>query len=85
MTRYESLKRSAIESAEARGHELGRFGFVLQPNRMVGNSLCRKCGAGVTINTNPMPNQIDIGGRAVAVNCEPLPAEDELEYLRRTR
>lgn len=70
MTRYEILKSDAINAAKSRGHRLGRFGFVLQANRMIGNSLCRDCGASVTINTNPMPNQIDIGGSAVAVDCQ---------------
>jgi hypothetical protein len=68
-TRYMSLKRSAIESAESRGHSLSRFTFCLMPNRLTGSASCKRCNATVTINTNPLPNDTDIAGKAVAVNC----------------
>jgi|SRR5580704_291006 hypothetical protein len=69
MTRYESLKRSAKEAAKFRGHRLGRFQFSLQSNRMVGSAICKDCNATITINTNPLPNEIDIAGTAVAMGC----------------
>lgn len=33
------------------------------------HSKCRRCGMGVQILTHPAPNEIDIGGEAVALNC----------------
>jgi hypothetical protein len=33
------------------------------------HSHCKVCGKTVTINSHPMPNEIDIGGEAVALNC----------------
>lgn len=70
MTKYESLKNQAKELASNRMHKLGRFTFRLSPNRMVGCAECTVCKAHVTINTNPLPNDIDIGGTAIAVNCK---------------
>jgi len=33
------------------------------------SSKCKVCGAYVTINDNPAPNDIEIGGAALAVHC----------------
>lgn len=34
-----------------------------------GTILYAACGADVFVNARPLPNEIDIGGEAVAVNC----------------
>ena len=63
------LKIEALESCKFRGHDMGRFrqhSFFL--NRHY--SHCKKCNMQVEVNRQPMPNQIDIGGEAVALNCE---------------
>ena len=67
-----SLKRSASESTKWRGHRMGRWDDA-------GASLttsyreCLDCGAYVMVDTRPMPNGIDIGGSAVALNCTGKP------------
>lgn len=33
--------------------------------------VCIRCEAQVSCNTRPRPNEIDIGGDAVAINCPP--------------
>ena len=76
MTYAEKLRRSALESAAWRGHQMGRFehyhGTWLGqrlPNRHAGTAKCKICGAYASFNTYPPPNGIDIGGDAVALNC----------------
>jgi len=61
------LLKQAKETSEWRGHELMPF-FVSQ-SRERANSECTRCGRGVSINVHPMPNEIDIGGEALAVHC----------------
>lgn len=34
------------------------------------SSVCKICGKRVVIMPKPLPNEIDIGGEAVALNCE---------------
>ncbi len=59
------LKLEAHESASWRGHTLewqDNSGY-----RATGT--CTKCGKQVVCLTRPAPNQIDIGGEAVGLNC----------------
>lgn len=69
MTRYERLRREAKATAERRGHDMENFDRAHWRIPGNGSSECKRCGAYVRINCNPMPNEIDIGGDAVAVNC----------------
>lgn len=68
------LREDANYSAEHRGHNL----VWEEPHHMEARSLqsatCKHCPAWVQINTQPLPNEIDIGGPAVAVGC---PADHE--------
>lgn len=62
------LKQKALISCKFRGHDMNRFkqhDFFL--NRHY--SHCKKCDMQVEVNRQPMPNQIDIGGEAVALTC----------------
>lgn len=61
MSTLEQLETEGRLSAEMRGHVLGRF--------IDGMATCERCGRSVMVLTQPMPNEIDIGGAAVAVNC----------------
>lgn len=63
------LKREATESAEWRGHKIVWSAPYHSERTSVQNATCCDCGAEVQINTNPLPNGIDIGGTAVALNC----------------
>ena len=68
----ERLKRQALKSCALRGHKMGNFGFTIMAGGMgvKGGYTCIKCGRMVQVNTNPAPNEIDIGGEAVALNCD---------------
>jgi hypothetical protein len=60
-----ALQREAARAARFREHRLGRW----EEHETWATAKCRDCPAQVTVNTKPMPNEIDIGGDAVAVNC----------------
>jgi hypothetical protein len=60
------LKKEALESCKWRGHTMNRF-HTIDSTRAI--SYCDYCSTSVTVNIHPMPNQIDIGGDAVALNC----------------
>ena len=63
------LMRSATEACNTRGHRMRRWTGD-EANRTTD---CRVCGMGVQVLLRPMPNEIDIGGKAVALDCEELP------------
>ena len=76
MTYAEKLRRSALESAEWRGHKMWRFEHYrmtwqgkLLKDRHAGTARCKVCGAYASFDTYPPPNGIDISGDAVALNC----------------
>ena len=64
-TKLNGLIREAKHSCGFRGHRMARFTHL--GSRAI--SECLICRKGVEVNANPMPNEIDIGGEAVAVNC----------------
>jgi len=61
-----TLKRQSAEATKFRGHSMGQWH---QCGETIAWRRCRVCGAAVSIKTNPMPNEIDIGGEAVAMTC----------------
>jgi len=65
------LKIEAMESCNFRGHNMGEWQESFLPNYR-GISKCKKCGKQVCILLNPLPNEIDIGGEAVAFHCDTL-------------
>jgi len=67
MTTLRTLKNEARESANFRGHELGRFSTYHDGHSATAK--CRNCSAYVTVNSKPAPNEIDIAGDAIAGNC----------------
>lgn len=60
-----TLKRKASLAATARGHQLNRW----TTTKTYALTVCRRCGLPVAVNTQPKPNEIDIGGPVVAINC----------------
>ena len=64
-----TLNRKARAAALARGHSM----TPLRGDRFWGASKvfaqCRDCGAGLTVAYNPAPNETNIMGEAVALNC----------------
>ena len=63
----ESLKKSALESCKFRGHSMGEWVSARNGGAMATCIMCLEVAA---VNPNPAPNEIDIGGQAVAVDCE---------------
>lgn len=80
-----ALRQRAEQVAARRGHTLGPWEESGQGGRLRGAADCTRCGRGVVYDTAPPANGIDLGGRAVAVECAtPLePREAELQALRR--
>lgn len=72
------LSRSGMRSCRERGHEMGRVGWQHQQHtdkprgygHWEGFTVCRLCGADLHLNTHPLPNEIDISGEGVALNCK---------------
>ena len=65
MTTKADLMGQAEEAARFRGHVLS--GWITALHK--GWATCTRCGMSVMVNTKPAPNEIDIGGDAVALTC----------------
>jgi len=65
MTRFDRLRREALASCKIRGHKMRSLARGID----FAIWTCSVCGAGVQVLTHPQPNEIDIGGPAVALNC----------------
>ena len=63
----ETLKRKALESCRFRGHEMGAWFPV---DFRSATATCRKCARTVMCQWHPAPNEIAIGGEAVALTCD---------------
>jgi hypothetical protein len=65
------LQKELLASCKFRGHKMGNFGFTIKAGGQGqrGGYTCIKCGMRAQYDTNPAPNDIDIGGEAVALNC----------------
>ena len=63
------LEHDAETTASARGHRLATWDEHRRVHGMSAIAHCRSCPSWVFVVTDPDPNQIDIGGPAVAVNC----------------
>src|SRR6266446_6276311 len=62
MTTLQRLKKEALHACNRRGHTMSRFR---------GNTAtCKICKRWVQVLDKTLPNQIDIGGPAVALDCE---------------
>ena len=67
------LKKEATETAICRGHAIVWSSPIHGERTSIQRGECSNCGAGVQINMNPLPNDIDIGGVAIAVYCKKQP------------
>lgn len=70
MKKIDRLRIEALESCKWREHTMKRFEHIQTFRGIVGYSKCKVCGMEVSILTNPWPNEIEIGGEAVALNCK---------------
>ena len=62
------LKEEALESTTFRGHQMKPWKDYGDGKQSM--TLCSICERWVTVNTDPMPNEIDVGGSAVAMTCD---------------
>ena len=67
MKRITRLIKEAKEGCECRGHDMSVFYHYANDTRAYAS--CKLCGRRVDVCARPMPNEIDIGGEAVALNC----------------
>ena len=70
MRKIRRLIQKAKEAAGTRGHRLERFRHLDSFRRAI--TFCSVCGDYVQVVAKPMPNEIDIGGSAVALTCRRL-------------
>jgi hypothetical protein len=66
MTLERKYKKQAFESCAWREHDMSNF---VKLSDRIFESKCRWCDAWVQVNVRPLPNQIEVGGPAVALNC----------------
>lgn len=66
-TKRRVLKNSAIETCRLRKHQMSNFKYLRSID--TDRSICELCGMYVDVKVKPLPNEIDIGGTAVALNC----------------
>jgi len=79
-----SLKRSALSSAKFRGHKMGKFTNAGKGEYV---SLCKICNKGILVIVNPLPNETEILGGAVAVECTKKEGEPNVSagYVERRK
>jgi hypothetical protein len=64
----QQLEQSVLQSCVTRGHRMTPFARLYE-QKHISESVCEKCEAYAQVNTKPAPNQIAIGGTAVALKC----------------
>ena len=62
-----TLKKRAQKGTKWRGHSMRWQSMSATSNLLVGT--CKKCGMQVTCNNQPLPNEVGLGGEAIALNC----------------
>lgn len=65
----ETLKEQALEACIFRKHDMGPWEDNIKENKATAISYCKMCGDYVMVDTKPDPNEVDIGGSAVATGC----------------
>jgi hypothetical protein len=67
------LKREATQAMKFRGHKNLRTWHTFTERRYgvgyVAVRSCKDCSYAVLVQLDPMPNEIDLGGEAIALNC----------------
>ena len=66
MKALERLRLEALGSCKFRGHNMKRFEHYTKGRCC---SSCKVCEKAVSVIVKPAPNEIDIGGEAVALHC----------------
>ena len=74
MLKRDRLKKEALVACRWRGHKMGKFtnftyGAEYRQPRRTAMAFCKVCDAWVNVTDRPLPNEIEIGGEAVALCC----------------
>lgn len=80
--RVARLVAQAVDAMTWRGHEVDHDRTLTswpEGGRLRAVLYCKNCPAQVTVDTDPLPNGIDIGGDAVAVNC-PIDTQYDVHF-----
>jgi hypothetical protein len=65
------LRASAHAAAKKRGHNMGNFAKVrMNAKHPAWSAQCKRCHRHMQVCLNPYPNETEIGGDAVALNCK---------------
>ena len=65
------LRNEANKACKVRGHDTMEWSAPYHgETRSRQCASCSMCGKEVQITMNPLPNEIEVGGEAVALNCE---------------
>ena len=76
--KLETLQRNAAKACRTHGHSMKWGQAYGTPLHQSKNADCRRCGAFVSVHVLPYPNEISIGGSAVAVGCkQPAAAQEQ--------
>lgn len=67
MKKLQRLKLEAIGSCKFRGHTMNEWSDSDDGKSSATD--CSACGMIVHVDTDPAPNDIDVGGEAVALHC----------------
>ena len=70
MRKRDQLKKEALEATTFRGHKMGKFQNYSPNSAYATCTVCGMGGMGVMVTSKPAPNDIDVGGSAVAMTCE---------------
>jgi hypothetical protein len=63
------LREQAETACKSRGHSIEWSAPYHGESQSIQHGCCNHCDREVQIIMNPRPNQIDVGGEAVALNC----------------
>ncbi len=64
------LQNEAEDCCETRGHRMRPWNLMwTAAGQIISEAHCTWCGADVMVKSRLQPNQIDIAGKAVAMNC----------------
>lgn len=69
MRKLDRLIREAKESCAFRQHNMAQFSHKRHNGIWGAYSCCKNCGKGVQITLYPFPDEIEIGGGAIALHC----------------
>lgn len=69
MTRFERLRKEALEACRYRRHKMRLDYYTILKSRHRATWHCLHCYKSMAVDTHPDPNGIDIGGEAIALGC----------------